>query len=294
MYFEKRKRSKLFFIMLTSLVVQSAYPAKPSTQYTAQPVQTTQQTIPVTQRTYVAKQTYPAHHNNYIANWFASVKPLLSQYVITLSGFQGWENTNAKQTIFLTPEIVKAYVANPSGQAYGTGELFVGIYQPVNKLLEWQYGLALGVNGNTRITGSIWDDDNYKFNNYSYNYQVRSTRISLKTKLLTDIGMVFIPWFSGSIGVGFNQAHDFVSTPTLFQALPTPGFSSHTSVAFTYAIGFGAQLPITDNWQVGIGYEFSDWGRSKLGRAPGQTQGSGPVLNQLYASSVLFNLSYLA
>ncbi|MES2218721.1 MAG: hypothetical protein V4501_09955 [Pseudomonadota bacterium] len=314
MYFAKGKRSKVFLIMLTSLLMQSAYPANPPphsvpahpvhkakkiqpvhpvchTHYIAAPALVTT-SIPVGQPRPV-KQTHYAHQN-YLATWFAEIKPLLANYVITLSGFQGWESANAKQTLFLNSEIVKAYVSNPSVQAYGTGELFVGLYQPVSKLLEWQYGLALGVNGNTRITGSIWDDDNVKFNNYSYNYLVRSTSISLKTKLLTDIGMAFIPWVSARIGVGFNQAHDFTSSPTLFEALPTPGFSSYTTVAFTYAIGIGAQLPITDNWEVGVGYEFSNWGKSQLGRAPGQTQGSGPVLNQLYASSVLLNLSYLA
>jgi opacity protein-like surface antigen len=264
MFFETGKRSKLLSILLASLVSQSAYAAN--------------------------GQDY----RTYMNNWVTNLKPLLSHYVISVSGFQGWESTNAKQTIFLTPDIVKSYVTNPSTQAFGTGELFVGVYQPINKMVEWQLGLALATNGNVRITGNIWDDGDARFSNYSYSYLVRSTHLDIKGKLLVDIGMAFIPWISGNVGVAFNQAHEFTSNPTIFEAIPTPKFSSNTQISATYTFGVGAQLPITNNWQVGLGYEFSNWGKSQLGKSSGQTQGSGPVLNQLYSSSVLLNLSYLA
>jgi opacity protein-like surface antigen len=270
---EKGMRAKLLFVLLTGFVTQSVYSAtSPVPPHSVQPV---------------------AHTDK--PNWNVDLHTLLSQYVISLSGFQSWQSTNTKQTINLTPQITKAYVSNPSTQALGTGELFVGVYQPINKTFEWQLGLALGVTGDTRINGNIWDDDDSHFNNYSYSYMVRTTHIDVKGKILADIGMALIPWVSGGLGFGFNQAHNFTSNPSIFQAVPTPNFSSNTTVAWNYSIGVGVQLPFTDNWEVGVGYEFANLGKSQLGKAPGQTMsGSGPVLNQLYTSSVLLNLSYLA
>jgi opacity protein-like surface antigen len=270
MFVETGKRSKLISILLASLISQSAYA-------------TTTATAVPNNHSYL-----PDWHSYKTPAWVTDLKPLFSHYIISLSGFQGWESTNVKQTIFLTPDIVK------STQAFGTGELFVGLYQPINSMFEWQLGLALATNGNVRITGYIWDDGDARFSNYSYTYLVRSTHVDVKGKLLVDIGMKLIPWVSANLGVAFNQAHEFNSTPSIYQAIPTPNFSSDTKISATYTFGVGAQLPISENWQIGAGYEFSNWGKSQLGKATGQSTGNGPVLNQLYSSSVLLNLSYLA
>jgi len=69
----------------------------------------------------------------------------------------------------------------------------------------------------------------------------------------------------------FNHAYSFNNTPTIFEALPNANFSSNTETAFTYTLGAGVQRVINQHWQVGIGYEFADWGKSKLSRAPVQT-----------------------
>lgn len=80
----------------------------------------------------------------------------------------------------------------------------------------------------------------------------------------------------------------------IFEALPNPNFADHTKTAFTYTLGVGVQKAFNDHWQVGIGYEFADWGKSKLGRASGQTMNSGLALNHLYTNGILFNLTYVA
>lgn len=92
--------------------------------------------------------------------------------------------------------------------------------------------------------------------------------------------------------VGFNQAHGFTNTPLNFHAVVNPNFEPRTEVALTYTLGVGMQKPLNKNWQVGIGYEFSDWGKSQLGRANGQTLNSGLKLAHLYTHGLLFNLTY--
>lgn len=103
-----------------------------------------------------------------------------------------------------------------------------------------------------------------------------------------------MPWVSASIGVGFNRAHDFMTTPLIFEALPNPNFADHTKPAFTYMLSAGVQKSISENWLVGVGYEFADWGKSELSRAFEQTMNSGLALNQLYINGVSFNLAYIA
>ena len=71
-------------------------------------------------------------------------------------------------------------------------------------------------------------------------------------------------------------------------------FSSHTNTTFTYNLGVGIQRVLNQNWQIGIGYEFADWGKSQLGIASGQTLNSGLKLNHFYTSGLLFNLTYVA
>lgn len=103
-----------------------------------------------------------------------------------------------------------------------------------------------------------------------------------------------MPWVSASLGVGFNNAYSFNNSSNLFQALPNPNFAPHTETAFTYTIGTGLQKILSQHWQVGVGYEFADWGQSQLNRASGQTLNSGLSLNHLYTNGLMFNLTYLA
>lgn len=113
-------------------------------------------------------------------------------------------------------------------------------------------------------------------------------------KLLAEMGFVILPWVSGSIGVAINRASSYTNTPTIFEVLPNPNFSSQTKTSFSYTIGTGVQKALNTHWQVDVSYEFADWGSSELGRASGQTQNSGLALNHLYTNGALFNLTYIA
>ena len=102
------------------------------------------------------------------------------------------------------------------------------------------------------------------------------------------------PYISGSLGVGFNQAHDFTITPIIVQEVPPAPFKANTEVAFTYTLGAGFQRALSQHWQAGIGYEFADWGYSALGRTSQQNINNGPELNHLYTQQLQFSITYLA
>lgn len=215
-------------------------------------------------------------------------------WVGSVSAGPVWARGGETQTFYLAPEIEKTYAARISTNALASGELFLGIQKLLGSQWLGQLGLAAATTGNAKLQGVIWDDADPEFNNHSYQYKIRNSRIAVKGKLLLDKGYWLMPWVSASLGVGFNRAHDFTNTPLIFEALPNPNFKNHTKTAFTYTLGAGVQKSISEHWQLGVGYEFADWGKSELGRASGQTLNEGLKLNHLYTNGVVLNLTYVA
>ena len=220
--------------------------------------------------------------------------PKSRTWVGTISAGPVWESAGQTQTFYLAPNIIKTYAASNATHALADGEIFVGIQKDLPKALLGQLGIAVAVTSDAKLSGSIWDDTDSTFNNYSYSYQTQHTHVALKGKLLADRGYWLMPWVSASLGVGFNDAYGFQNTPLISQAVTMPNFASNTETSFTYTLGIGLQKVLNSHWQAGVGYEFSDWGQSQLNRASGQTLNSGLSLNHLYTNGVLFNLTYLA
>jgi opacity protein-like surface antigen len=215
-------------------------------------------------------------------------------WVGTLSAGPVWESGGKTQTFNLAPAIEKTYITHQGLHALFDGEIFGGAQKTLSPVVSGQLGLAIAATSNAKLTGSIWDDADPQFNNYVYRYHIQHTHIAVKGKLLAERGYWLTPWVSGSLGVGFNRAHEFKNTPTIFEALPNPAFASHTTSDFTYTLGAGVQKALNAHWQAGVGYELADWGKSSLGRAAGQTLNSGLALSHFYTNGVLFNLTYLA
>lgn len=217
-----------------------------------------------------------------------------SPYVITLSGGPAWSSNGNTQTIRLQPDLEQTFAASNTSQSLASGEIFIGLQRTLNARYTAQFGLALAGSSNANLNGDIWQDADPDFNNFSYKYQVNHMHVAVKGKLLADVGQVVKPYVSGSLGVGFNRAHDFTITTKSFQQLASPAFQSSTTTSFTYTLGAGIQKSLNEHWQAGLGYEFADWGNSQLARASGQTLNSGLSLSNLYTNSLQFSVSYIA
>lgn len=215
-------------------------------------------------------------------------------WVASVSGGPVWEKAGKTQTFYLTEDIEKTYYAQKPTHATFDGEIFLGLQTGVFNNILGQLGLAAAATTNVHLSGDIWDDAAPEFNNYTYEYKIQHTHIALKGALVYETNCWILPWIAGSVGVGFNTSHAYNSSPTIQEALPTPNFASHTETAFSYTLGGGVQAVLNPNWQVGIGYEFVSWGKSRLGRADGQTLNSGLELNHLYTNGFLVNITYLS
>ncbi|MFJ1267657.1 outer membrane protein [Legionella lytica] len=204
-----------------------------------------------------------------------------------------WQSGGKTQSFYLTPEIEKTYAADKANHALADFGVLLGAQYNLNPTLMTQFGLAVGATTDTSLSGEIWDDADPQFNNFTYSYKLQHTHIAAKAKLLADMGYIVMPWVSASVGVGFNHAYAFNNVPVIEEAVKTPNFAGHTQTSFTYTVGAGVQKSVTDHVQVGIGYEFADWGKSSLGRAPGQSLNTGISLNHLYTNGFMVNLTYV-
>ena len=100
------------------------------------------------------------------------------------------------------------------------------------------------------------------------------------------------PYLTGEVAAGFNRSYGYTLTRTIDTAVLQPPFTSNTVTALTYAFGAGLQGEVTPHIQVGVGYEFSDWGKNNLGAANGQTTGNRLGTNHLYVNELQFSVLY--
>ncbi|MBA3535277.1 MAG: porin family protein [Tatlockia sp.] len=228
-------------------------------------------------------------------------------FVATLSIGPAWARPGEKQTVILQPDLIKTYSPIPTSRALkfvsvarGTetlaaGELFLGLRGCVNSIVEGQFGLVVGAGSQVKLQGSVFEDADPLFNNFSYSYGVRNSRVAAKAKFLYDTGVYDLyPYLSGSAGIGFNRASGFALKPNIIEEIPAPPFENRNETSFSYSIGLGLETALDPNWRLGLGYELVNWGRSALGSADGQRVGRGLVVKNLRAHEVLVSLSYVA
>ncbi len=214
-------------------------------------------------------------------------------YVASLSLNQAWSRVGEQQRFYLRQNIEQTFTANRSNSSFAEGEIFLGIQQDISSWVQAQLGLAYQATGNVNLEGNIWDDADPAYNNYSYAYQVSHQHAAVKLKLLIDMKSVIRPYVSGSLGIGYNTSHSYHNTATIPEAIANPNFANKTISDFTYTLGLGGQMDMTTHTSIGFGYEFASWGKSQLGRAPAQTVNTGLVLNNLCASALSANLTYV-
>lgn len=215
--------------------------------------------------------------------------------VATVSVGPAWYQAGKTQSIYLQPEFENAYIANTSSNTLVSGELFLGLQRPLFARAFGQLGFTVATTSPARLQGHVWELADENFDNFTYQYRIKNTRVAVKGKLLSEMfSSTYLPYLSGSLGVAFNRASQFSMTPLIFEVIPEAPFQAHTQTAFTYTLGAGLQKSFNHHWQIGIGYEFADWGNSALARSAVQTQNSGLTLSHLYTNQLQFSLSYLA
>lgn len=212
--------------------------------------------------------------------------------VITLSAGPAWTRAGRSQNLYFPPDVVR-FTANTKKQRIAAVELFFGYQRILNSRLLGQLGLTLEENSLANLRGTGFDQL-MPSNTFSYNYNVRHMHFGLKVKLLTDIRISndMFPYLSAGVAAARNWAKSYIASSTSGQNFVPPAFNSAGSSAFAYTLGAGIQMPLSETWQIGLGYELMGWGRSVLKKAPGQ-QGSPLTVSNINSQEFQLNLTFL-
>ena len=227
--------------------------------------------------------------------------PLVWSSIITLSGGPAWASPAQNQYLYpnappvanptLPPLVIDYFNYNSPTGILATGEIFFGLQHIIPPgFLIGELGIGLAGATDALATGVI--DINGVPAANTFSYKVDHGRVELKGKLIGAWYKQVQPYISGSFGAGFNNSHAYVPTTINMDLFPPAFFASNTNIAFSYTLGAGVQTKLTPHWQVGVGYEFADWGKNFLGADP-VTLLNGPGLTHLYTNELLFSLSYL-
>lgn len=218
---------------------------------------------------------------------------LSDHIILSLSLGPGWYTAARTQTIVLQPGFANTYVAQQNRHDLMSGELFFGGARQLTSHIWGQLGIAGALSSPARLSGVIWETGDPTLNNFTYAYQVNHTQLSLKGKLLTLVGDRWYPYVSASVGAGFNSSMDYTSSPLIFQSIPTAPFTEGCITSVAYTVGAGIEKAVSAHWHLGVGYEFSDWGKSQLGSIDGLSTSNAPGLSHLYVNQLMFTITYL-
>lgn len=212
-------------------------------------------------------------------------------YFATATGGNTWLSKGKVETFYVGPGIERAYV--PRGiNAPKTIEFFSGINDELIAHLRTQLGLTVAMSNAIKLNGNIWDDALSQFNNYHYSYDIKHFHIGIKNKLSKRLNQGLNSYISAGLALAYNNAKNFQNTPTISEAVTQPNFQSNTTKSLSYSFGAGLTKEVRKHWSIGVGYEFSDWGRAQLLKASGQSLASGLSISHLYANSLQISLDY--
>ena len=217
--------------------------------------------------------------------------PIQWTSIVTLSGGVGWITAGQNQYLYpFLPPAYEYYTYNSKTSTMGSGELFFGLQRVIYPNIIGELGLGIAGMADAEVAG--FADINGYPNAYSYSYKVNHGRLELKGKLIAYTMQPLQPYISGSFGIAFNNAHDYRPVqlnPVVYYPF---WFDANVAVAFPYTLGAGVQAMINPNWQVGIGYQFADLGKSYL-RGDGTYLNKGLRLTHFYTNEALVSISYV-
>lgn len=129
---------------------------------------------------------------------------------------------------------------------------------------------------------------------YNYKYKITIRQLLGEAKLSYTGFTQFRPYALVGLGAGFNSANSFSTTvPDLLTF--TRVYKGRTLTSFSYAVGAGIDVEVTNCLYLGISYRFADFGKVSFGSASIDGIPVSGTLSQgsFYANQVLAQLTFL-
>lgn len=131
-------------------------------------------------------------------------------------------------------------------------------------------------------------------NTYRYRYQTQSRQLLAEGKLYWIEKEKTQPFLMVGLGAAFNQMYNYQTSVPPFLEF-TPVFTRHAQTHFTYAIGPGIDISVSQSFRIGMAYRFTDLGSVKTGRAQidGIPISSALKQSHVYANQILFQFTFI-
>ena len=223
--------------------------------------------------------------------------------VVSLLGGVASIEAKHSQTYSGTDDELFGYKA--SGQSKTTG--FIGGFLGVEHSLPYsgffvQAGIEYTYLGSVSVNGlNTVGIEPQTSTLYNYNYRLQTQQVLAVGKLLATTHDIFHPYLSVGLGGAFNDASEFSATTQETGSVNlTPTFDSNTRGDFSYSVGVGVDTNVNQHVRVGLGYQFSGFGKVSLsdGRIAFNNY-TFPVsfvltVPNAYANQFVAQISYLA
>lgn len=219
---------------------------------------------------------------------FANVHP-----VVTLSSGKASANIFSSTIIHFTP-YQNTYVGTNHFDSENDTGLFIGVETSFLEKWAWQIGLSYFVNNAFTAKGNVYQFSDPAYNNLTYQYQIVSRRISVEGKLSHELHNVWHPYILASLGMATNRAYGYTEYPvTDFDVPMSMPFGNHTNKTFTFSLGLGVDVNLSEHIRIGAGYRFVDLGSAALGTTPLET-GNQTITNpDIHANELLAQVSFI-
>jgi opacity protein-like surface antigen len=126
----------------------------------------------------------------------------------------------------------------------------------------------------------------------TYHYNVITRQLLLEGKWLTTVHERYHPYALLGMGASFNKAYDY-ETDLPPSITFTRMYQDNDTASFSYALGVGVDMDITNHVRLGVGYRFADLGKVSLGSASIDSTPVSGTLSQshVYSHQALVQLS---
>lgn len=178
------------------------------------------------------------------------------------------------------------YTHNRSKQNTGLAGIFAGA--------EWQipctcfinrFGLEYDYIWPVQIHGNNWVGiQPNTATPYVYQYHQRTQQVLAIARLLFMASETYRPYGMIGLGAAFNRVYGFTTHTSQQGSINlAPTFQGNTETSFAYSLGIGVEMNFTPHISLGVGYRFSDFGKSSFDH--------GQVNINNYHARVPFSLS---
>lgn len=232
---------------------------------------------------------------------------------VVVTGFGGVAGAyvnSGTQSFVGTDGEVFLYDTQYNNQAIGFGGGFLGIEHRLFQYdgLFYQFGVEYDYFSNINTSGlNTVGIENATVTMYNYAWQLQVQQVLAVGKIYATVEstlfnhQAFFPYFSVGLGGAFSNAKNFSAVALQPPGVNiTPTYSNDTQSYFSYNLGLGVDAPVYQNFRVGLGYRFSDFGNSSLG--VGQVAINQYIVpttftlraSHTYANQFLAQISYVA